>query len=135
MTIAVEAGLGIEAARAQSATNGKGPLAEEVIRTLQDMSVGQARKDAYQAFSEPMSSPDLGRFPRSVIQADTCGIAIADVPRVQAAEMRMRRRQRAEEQAMEVPVKVVFPLVFCILPVLFIVLLTPAVISIAKAFS
>jgi tight adherence protein C len=135
MTIAVEAGLGFEAAMAKAATNGRGPLAEEFIRTLQDMSIGRSRKDAYQELSARTSSADLRRFTRSVIQADTYGIAIADVLRVQAGEMRMRRRQRAEEQAMKVPVKVIFPLVFCILPVLFIVLLTPAVISIAKAFS
>lgn len=135
MTIAVEAGLGFESAMAKTATNGKGPLAEEFIRTLQDMSIGRARKDAYESFSERTSSPDLRRFTRSIIQADAYGIAIADVLRIQAAEMRMRRRQRAEEKAMKVPVKVIFPLVFCILPVLFIVLLTPAVLSIVKAFS
>ena len=71
----------------------------------------------------------------SVIQADVYGIAIADVLRVQAGEMRLKRRQRAEEKAMKVPVKVLFPLVFCILPVLFIVLLTPAAISIYEAFT
>jgi tight adherence protein C len=135
MTIAVEAGLGFEAAMAKAATNGKGPLAEEVIRTLQDMSIGRARKDAYQAFGERTSSPDLRRFTRSVVQADTYGISIAAALRVQAAEMRLRRRQRAEERAMRIPVKVLFPLIFCILPVLFIVLLTPAVLSIIKAFA
>ncbi|HAM26192.1 MAG TPA: secretion system protein [Microbacteriaceae bacterium] len=135
MTIAVEAGLGFEAAMAKAAANGRGPLAEEFIRTLQDMSIGRARRDAYQAFSDRTSSPDLRRFTRSVVQADTYGIAIAAVLRVQAAEMRLRRRQRAEEKAMKIPVKVLFPLVFCILPVLFIVLLTPAVLSMIKAFS
>ncbi|TFD55167.1 type II secretion system F family protein [Cryobacterium frigoriphilum] len=135
MTIAVEAGLGFEGAMAKAATNGKGALAEELIRTLQDMSIGQARKDAYQSLADRTSSTELRRFTRSVIQADTYGIAIADVLRVQAAEMRLRRRQRAEEKAMKVPVKVLFPLIFCILPVLFIVLLTPAVLSIVKAFS
>ncbi|TFB48957.1 type II secretion system F family protein [Cryobacterium tagatosivorans] len=135
MTIAVEAGLGFESAMAKAATNGKGPLAEEFIRTLQDMSIGRARKDAYESFSERTSSPDLRRFTRSIIQADAYGLAIADVLRIQAAEMRLRRRQRAEEKAMKVPVKVLFPLVFCILPVLFIVLLTPAVLGIIKAFS
>ncbi|MET0932484.1 MAG: type II secretion system F family protein [Mycetocola sp.] len=134
MTIAVEAGLGFEAAMAKAATNGKGPLAEEFIRTLQDMSIGRARKDAYQAFGDRSSSPDLRRFTRSVVQADTYGIAIASVLRVQAAEMRLRRRQRAEEQAMKIPVKVLFPLIFCILPVLFIVLLTPAALGIMAAF-
>ena len=135
MTIAVEAGLGFEAAMAKAATNGKGPLAEEFIRTLQDMSIGRTRTHAYQALGERTTSADLRRFTRSVIQADTYGIAIADVLRVQAGEMRLRRRQRAEEKAMKVPVKVLFPLVFCILPVLFIVLLTPAVLSMVEAFS
>jgi tight adherence protein C len=135
MTIAVEAGLGFEAAMAKAATNGKGPLAEEVIRTLQDMSIGRARKDDYQAFGERTSSPDLRHFTRSVVQADTYGISIAAALRVQADEMRLRRRQRSEEKAMTIPVKVLFPLIFCILPVLFIVLLTPAVLSIIKAFA
>jgi tight adherence protein C len=134
MTISVEAGLGFEGAMAKAGTNGEGPLAEEFIRTLQDMSIGRSRKDAYLALGERTTSADLRRFTRSVIQADTYGLAIADVLRVQAAEMRLRRRQHAEEKAMKVPVKVLFPLVFCILPVLFIVLLTPAVIGIAKAF-
>jgi len=134
MTISVEAGLGFEGAMAKAATNGEGPLAQELIRTLQDMSIGRSRKDAYQALADRTTSADLRRFTRSVVQADTYGLAIADVLRVQAAEMRLRRRQRAEEKAMKVPVKVLFPLVFCILPVLFIVLLTPAAIGIAKAF-
>jgi len=134
MTISVEAGLGFEGAMAKAGTNGDGPLAEEFIRTLQDMSIGRSRKDAYLALGERTTSADLRRFTRSVVQADTYGLAIADVLRVQAAEMRLRRRQHAEEKAMKVPVKVLFPLVFCILPVLFIVLLTPAAIGIAKAF-
>jgi tight adherence protein C len=120
---------------AKAATNGKGPLAEEFIRTLQDMSMGRTRKDAYLDFGSRTSSPDLRRFTRSVVQADSYGIAIAAVLRVQAAEMRLRRRQRAEETAMKIPVKVLFPLIFCILPVLFIVLLTPAALSITKLFT
>jgi tight adherence protein C len=135
MTISVEAGLGFEGAMARVGATGHGPLAEELIRTLQDMSIGQSRKDAYQALANRTSSPDLRRFTRSVIQADTYGIAIADVLRVQADEMRLKRRQLAEEKAMKVPVKVLFPLMFCILPVLFIVLMTPAVLGIVDAFS
>jgi tight adherence protein C len=134
MTISVEAGLGFEAAMAKAGSNGKGPLAEELIRTLQDMSMGRSRKDAYQSLADRTSSPDLRRFTRSIIQADVYGIAIADVLRVQAGEMRLKRRQRAEEKAMKVPVKVLFPLIFCILPVLFIVLMTPAALGIAKVF-
>ncbi len=135
MTIAVEAGLGFDAAMAKAAHNGKGPLAEELIRVIQDMSIGQSRRDAYRALERRTSSEDLRRFIRAVVQADAYGIAIADVLRVQAGEMRVKRRQRAEEQAMKVPVKIVFPLVLCILPVLFIVILTPAVIGIFSAFS
>lgn len=135
MTISVEAGLGFEAAMAKVGTSGRGPLAEELIRTGQDMSMGRSRKDAYHALAGRTSSPDLRRFTRSVIQADTYGIAIAGVLRVQADEMRLKRRQLAEEKAMKVPVKVLFPLMFCILPVLFIVLMTPAVLSMVEAFS
>jgi tight adherence protein C len=135
MTIAVEAGLGFDAALQKAATNGKGPLAEELIRTLQDQSIGRSRRDAYRALELRTNSPDLRRFIRAISQADAFGISVADVLRVQAKDMRVRRRQRAEEQAMKVPVKVVFPLVFCILPVLFIVILSPAVIGIVVNFS
>jgi len=135
MTIAVEAGLGFDAALQKAATNGTGPLAEELIRTLQDQSIGRSRRDAYRALELRTNSDDLRRFIRAISQADAFGIAVADVLRVQAKDMRVRRRQRAEEQAMKVPVKVVFPLVFCILPVLFIVILSPAVIGIVANFS
>lgn len=135
MTIAVEAGLGFDAALHKAATNGRGPLADELVRTLQDQSIGRSRKDAYRALELRTNSPDLRRFIRAISQADSFGISVADVLRVQARDMRVRRRQRAEEQAMKVPVKVVFPLVFCILPVLFIVILTPAVIGIIVNFS
>ncbi|MFD1719936.1 type II secretion system F family protein [Amnibacterium endophyticum] len=129
MTIAVEAGLGFEAAMAKAAANGSGPLAAELTRTLQDLSIGRSRQDAYGALAERAPSPDLRRFVRAVIQADVYGIAIGDVLRVQASEMRLKRRQRAEEQAMKVPVKVLFPLMFCILPVLFIIILAPGLIT------
>lgn len=135
MTIAVEAGLGFEAALQKAAMNGTGPLAEELIRTLQDQSIGRSRRDAYRALEQRTDSEDLRRFIRAISQADAFGISVADVLRVQATDMRVRRRQRAQEQAMKVPVKIVFPLVFCILPVLFIVILSPAVIGIAVTFS
>jgi tight adherence protein C len=135
MTIAVEAGLGFDSALARSGKNGTGPLAEELVRTLQDIQVGQSRRQAYEALATRSNVPDLRRFIRAVIQADTYGISIADVLRTQADEMRMKRRQRAEEKAMQIPVKVIFPLMLCILPVLFIVLLGPAVMGIVAAFS
>ncbi|MDD9207508.1 type II secretion system F family protein [Georgenia sp. 10Sc9-8] len=135
MTIAVEAGLGFDSAMARAGKNGTGPLAQELVRTLQDIQVGQSRRQAYEGLATRTDVTDLRRFVRSVIQADAYGIAIADVLRTQAAEMRMKRRQRAEEKAMQIPVKVIFPLMVCILPVLFIVLLGPAVMDIIAAFS
>ncbi|SEL46327.1 tight adherence protein C [Blastococcus sp. DSM 46786] len=135
MTIAVEAGLGFESAMARAGSNGKGALAEELVRTLQDIAVGQPRRDAYLALAERTGVPDLRRFIRAVVQADQYGVSIADVLRTQAAEMRLKRRQRAEEKAMQIPVKVIFPLILCILPTLFIVLLGPAVMDIVATFS
>src|SRR4051812_32133128 len=135
MTIAVEAGLGFESAMARAGKNGKGPLAEELVRTLQDIAVGQPRREAYLALADRTGVTDLRRFIRAVVQADAYGVSIADVLRTQAAEMRLKRRQRAEEKAMQIPVKVIFPLILCILPTLFIVLLGPAVMDIIGIFS
>lgn len=135
MTIAVEAGLGFESAMARAAENGRGPLAQELTRTLQDMRLGMVRRDAYLALSERTTVVDLRRFLRAMIQADAFGVSITGVLRTQAAEMRMKRRQRAEEKAMQIPVKVIFPLMLTILPVLFIVLLGPAMLDIVHAFT
>lgn len=134
MLISVEAGLGFESAMARAGQNGNGPLADELLRTLQDMQVGRSRKDAYLAMSQRADVPDLRSFVRSVVQADQYGIALASVLRTQAKQMRIKRRQRAEEKAMKLPVKVLFPLMFCILPVLFIVIIGPAVINVMKNF-
>lgn len=135
MTIAVEAGLGFDAAMAKAGQNGTGPLAEELVRTLQDIQLGHPRRVAYEGLAARTDVVDLRRFVRSIIQADRYGVAVGEVLRTQAAEMRMKRRQRAEEKAMQIPVKVIFPLMLCILPVLFIVLLAPAALDIMKVFS
>lgn len=135
MLISVQAGLGFEAAMARAAQNGRGPLADEFIRTLQDIQVGRSRKEAYLSMSDRVDVPDLRSFIRSIVQADAYGIAIAKVLKVQAQEMRMKRRQRAEEHAMKIPVKILFPLIFFIFPTLFIILLGPAVMNIIAAFS
>ena len=81
------------------------------------------------------AAPDLRSFVRAIVQADVYGIAIAGVLRTQAKQMRIKRRQRAEEKAMKLPIKVLVPLMLCILPVLFIVIIGPAVINIIAAFS
>lgn len=86
------------------------------------------------ALAERTTVVDLRRFVRAIVRADAYGVAVAGVLRTQAAEMRMKRRQRAEEKAMQVPVKVIFPLMLCILPVLFIVLLGPVVIQVMETF-
>jgi tight adherence protein C len=135
MLIAVEAGLGFESAMARAGQNGKGPLAEELIRTLQDMQVGRSRRDSYLALAERSNVQDLRTFVRAVVQADAYGIAIAKVLKAQAKEMRVKRRQRAEQKAMKLPVLVLFPLLLFIFPVIFIVILGPAVINIIEAFS
>ncbi|MDR6505361.1 type II secretion system F family protein [Arthrobacter oryzae] len=135
MLISVEAGLGFESAMARAGEYGGGALAEELMRTLQDIQVGRPRQEAYAALASRSSVPDLRSFVRAVVQADKYGIGIAKVLRTQAKQARVKRRQRAEEKAMKLPVKVLFPLLLCIFPVLFIVLLGPAAISIVEAFS
>ena len=134
MTIAVEAGLGFESALARAGRNGRGPLAEELVRTLQDIGVGRPRRDAYLDLAQRTGVDDLSRFIRAIVQADAYGVSIADVLRTQAQEMRLKRRQRAEEKAMQIPVKVIFPLILCILPTLFIVLLGPTAMEMMANF-
>lgn len=132
LTISVEAGLGFDAALAQVARNTTGPLAEEFFRVLQEMQIGLSRSDAFRALAERTSVPDLRTFTTSMVQADVFGIPIANVLRVQAKEMRIKRTQRAEERAQKVPVKILFPLIFCILPALFVIVIGPAGISIFR---
>lgn len=135
MLISVEAGLGFEGAMARAGENGKGPLAEELVRTLQDMQVGRSRRESYMALAERTSIPELRSFVQAVVQADTYGIAVSTVLRIQAKVMRVKRRQRAEEKAMKLPVMILFPLLFFIFPVLFIAILGPAVINAVSTFS
>ncbi len=135
VTIAVEAGLAFEAAIARAAHTGRGPLAVELMRALQEMQLGASRQDALRNLAERTEVPDLRTFIFAVIQAEGYGLPIAQVLRVQAAELRDKRRVRAEERALKVPVKIIFPLVSCIFPSLFIVLLGPAAIRIWRALS
>ncbi|MBA2528959.1 MAG: type II secretion system F family protein [Euzebyales bacterium] len=134
ITICVEAGLGFEAAMARAGGSGKGPLAEELVHTLQEMQIGATRGQALRALLDRTDAPDLRRFVLALLQAESYGLPIADVLRTQAAELRVKRRQRAEEHAMKIPVKVIFPLVLCILPTLMMVVLGPAGIRMARFF-
>ena len=135
LTISVEAGLGFDAAVSRVAKTSKGPLGQEFARLLQEMQLGLGRTEAMRAMGERTSLPDLKSFCSAMVQADSLGIPIARVLRVQSLEMRTKRRQRAEEQAQQVPVRIMIPLVLFILPCLFIVILGPAGIQIVSMFS
>jgi tight adherence protein C len=135
LTISVESGLGFDAAVQQVARNTDGPLAEEFSRVLREMQIGQGRADALRALGERTNVADMRSFVGAMVQADSFGIPVAQVLRVQSSEMRVKRRQRAEEKAQQVPVKITIPLIFCILPTLFIAVMGPAVISIMDSFS
>ena len=133
LTISVEAGLAFDAALSQVARQTQGPLAEEFFRVLQEMQIGLGRTDAFRALAERTNVEEVRSFVTAMVQADAFGIPIASVLRVQAKEMRTKRAQRAEEQAQKVPVKILFPLIFCIMPTLFIVVIGPAALQIAHA--
>ncbi len=135
ITICVEAGLGFEAAMARAGTSGAGPLRDELVRTLQQMQLGSTRGQALRDLIRRTNAPDLRRFVLALIQAESYGLPIADVLRTQASELRIKRRQRAEEHAMKIPVKIIFPLVGCILPTLMIAVMGPAAIRMSSFFS
>ncbi|MCK5927933.1 MAG: type II secretion system F family protein [Nocardioides sp.] len=134
MTISVESGLGFDAAVQQVSRNTDGPLADEFSRVLREMQIGQGRAAALRAMSDRTNVADLKSFVSSMVQADSFGVPIGQVLRVQSSEMRVKRRQRAEEKAQQVPVKITVPLIFCILPCLFVAVMGPAVISIMDSF-
>lgn len=130
LTISVESGLGFDAACQQVARNTEGPLSEEFARMLAEMQIGQTRSAALRGMAERCNVPDVKSFVGAMVQADAFGIPIAGVLRVQSSEMRVKRRQRAETKAQQVPVKITVPLIFCILPCLFVAVMGPAAIQI-----
>jgi tight adherence protein C len=134
LTISVEAGLGFDAALQQVARNTTGPLAMEFSRMLQEMQIGRGRSESLRALADRTSIPEIRGFVSAMVQADSFGIPIGQVLRVQSREMRTKRRQRAEEKAAQVPVKIMVPVVLFILPCLFIIVMGPAATSIAGIF-
>ncbi len=135
LTISVESGLGFDAACAQVARNTDGPLSEEFARMLQEMQIGRGRSEALRSMADRSDLPELRSFISAMVQADAFGIPVGQVLRVQSSEIRIKRRQWAEEMAQKVPVKILVPLIFCILPCLFIAVLAPAGINIMDNFS
>jgi tight adherence protein C len=132
LTICVEAGLGFDAALAQLARATTGPLAAECVRVLQEMQVGRSRVEALRGMAERTTVAELKVLASAVVQATELGVPVARVLREQSAEMRIARRQRAEERAQKVQVKVLFPLILCLFPALFVVVIGPGVLSMAR---
>jgi tight adherence protein C len=134
LTISVEAGLSLNAAIAQVVQNVPGVLSSEFARMLQEIQLGVPRADAFRNLAERTDVDELNAFALAMIQADVFGVSIASVLRTQAQQLRIKRRQAAEAKAQQTPVKIVFPLVLCILPALFIVIVGPGAIQIWEQF-
>jgi tight adherence protein C len=134
MTVCVEAGLGFDSALARVARNLDGPFAEECARVLQEMQIGSSRTQALRALLDRSDVPELRSFVTAIVQSGELGISIGDVLREQSHQMRIKRRQRAEEKAQKLQVKLLFPLITCLLPSMFIVILGPAVLQIVGFF-
>ena len=135
LTISVEAGLGFDLALARVVSKSDNALTREFARVIQEMRIGVARRDALRSLVERTGVDDLNTFISAIIQAEQLGASVANVLRIQATEMRTRRRQRAERLAHEAPIKMLFPMAFLIFPPIFIVVLGPAIPKIVKAFA
>ena len=135
LTVCVEAGQGFDAALMQVARSVTGPVAGEFTRALQEIQLGKPRGEAFASMARRNNVSELRTFVTALVQADRLGLPIGGVLREQAHQMRLIRRQRAEEKAMKVPVKILFPMLLCIFPAMFIVIIGPAGIRIADTFS
>jgi tight adherence protein C len=134
LTIAVEAGMGFDGALQKVAEKWDNQLSRAFGKVVQEMRLGLIRREALRNMSNNMDVPDVTSFVAAIIQADQLGVSIAKILRVQSEQMRVKRRQRAEEQANKAPIKMLFPMVFLIFPALFVVLLGPAVLIIMETF-
>jgi tight adherence protein C len=131
----VEAGLGLDSAFAKVAERLPGPFGDELARALRDMALGRSRRDALREVGERTGVTDVITFVNSIIHAELTGSSIGDVLRVQADQMRTRRRQRVEQIAQKIPIWMTFPLVIFLLPSLFIAILGPAVIQVLDSLA
>jgi tight adherence protein C len=134
MSICVNAGLGFDQAMAQVYEKWDNELALAFGRVVQEIQVGKTRRQALRAMDANLGVPDVTTFVGAIIQADQLGVSISRILNIQADQMRVKRRQRAQEKAQQAPVKMMFPLVFFIFPSIWIVLLGPAAVQLFKAF-
>jgi tight adherence protein C len=131
LTISVRAGLGFDSALTKVVDKSKGPLADEFRRCVAEIRVGKTRRDALRDLVSRTDVPALSNFIAAIVQAEQLGVSISKVLQVQSEQLRIERRQRAEEAAAKAPIKMLFPLVGCIFPSMFIIILGPAMILIA----
>lgn len=130
--VSVEAGLEFDMAIYRTTDKMKGPLSEELLFTMNEISKGRGRSEALREMVKRTQVADLGTFVTSIIQAEEMGSNIGNVLRIQAETMRLNKRQRAETQAAKIPTKMLFPIVFFMFPALFVVILGPAVLNIME---
>lgn len=135
LTVCVEAGQSFDGALQQVARSVTGPVAGEFARVLSEIQIGKSRGDAFSALAARTTVAEAKTFVSALVQADRLGLPIGNVLREQSNQMRIVRRQRAEEKAQKVPVKILFPLMLCILPALFIVIIGPGGIRMMDTFS
>jgi tight adherence protein C len=134
LTISVEAGLGFEQALDRTIAAVPGALSDEFARMLGEVRAGASRADAMRAMEQRTNVPEVRSFVLAILQADTFGVSIGRVLRAQSDEMRIKRRQLAQEKAQKAPVKMLIPMVFCVFPALFVVVIGPAIINITESF-
>jgi len=135
LAVSVEAGLGFDGAVTKLTEHMEGPLVDEFALTLGEIRIGESRHEALKKFTERVPTPEVAAFVRSIIQADQLGISLGRILRIQAGDSRLKRQMLAEEKAMKAPIKMLFPTVLFIFPAMFIVILGPAFINIAKVFT
>ena len=134
LSVSVEAGLGFDGAVQKLTEHMEGPLIEEFDFALGEMRIGEGRQEALKKMADRSASPEMSSFVRAIIQADQLGISLGRILRVQAGDTRLKRQMLAEEKAMKAPIKMLFPTVLFIFPAMFLVVLGPAFLNLAKVF-
>ena len=135
LTICVEAGQGFDAALSHVARTVEGPIAGEFARVLSEIQIGKSRAEAFAALGDRVSLPEVKNFTTALVQADRLGLPIGNVLREQTSVMRLARKQKAEEKAQKVTVKILFPMLLCIFPALFVVVIGPGAIRMIQTFA